>query len=374
MLATVAVTLIALFLSVVLTLGGWGVPLAVAHLAFALGIVPLIFAAMLHFVPVLTRTGDPEAGVKRLPLWAQLAGLVAVVAMQGWLPRGWLHAAAAVDLIFVLILLVWISQRMRRCLGAPHPGTRWYVAALAALLLALLAVLAMPVIPDAWGALRRLHLHLNTLGLVGLAALGTLPVLLPTALGKPDPQAAVWLRRRLWPAVAAILLLAVGAAISWPLAVPGAAIMLVLALGLFGQWARCFGLRTLATDGVSASLLAAVLGLILLLAAGTLHGMGVLAALPVLLAWVVGFLLPLVTGALSQLLPVWRWPGPQIPARHAMRARLAAGGVWRGGGFLIAAGLLLAGANLAAALVLGGTLAIFVVNLAQAIRVPRSTR
>ena len=374
MLATVAVTLIALLLSVVLTLGGWGVPLAVAHLAFALGIVPLIFAAMLHFVPVLTRTGDPEAGVKRLPLWAQLAGLVAVVAMEGWLPRGWLHAAAAVDLIFVLILLVWISQRMRRCLGAPHPGTRWYGAALAALLLALLAVLAMPVIPDAWGPLRRLHLHLNTLGLVGLAALGTLPVLLPTALGKPDPQAAVWLRRRLWPAVAAILLLAAGAAISWPLAVPGAAIMLVLALGLFGQWARCFGLRTLATDGVSASLLAAVLGLILLLAAGTLHGMGVLAALPVLLAWVVGFLLPLVTGALSQLLPVWRWPGPQIPARHAMRARLAAGGVWRGGGFLIAAGLLLAGANLAAALVLGGTLAIFVVNLAQAIRVPRSTR
>ena len=374
MLATVAVTLIALLLSVVLTLGGWGVPLAVAHLAFALGIVPLIFAAMLHFVPVLTRTGDLEAGVKRLPQGAQLAGLVAVVAMQGWLPRGWLHAAAAVDLIFVLILLVWIGQRMRRCLGAPHPGTRWYGAALVALLLALLAVLAMPVIPDAWGPLRRLHLHLNTLGLVGLAALGTLPVLLPTALGRPDPQAAVWLRRRLWPAVAAILLLAAGAAISWPLAVPGAAIMLVLALGLFGQWARCFGLRTLVSDGVSASLLAAVLGLILLLAAGTLHGMGLLAAQPVLLAWVAGFLLPLVTGALSQLLPVWRWPGPQIPARHAMRARLAAGGVWRGGGFLIAAGLLLAGANLAAALVLGGTLAIFVVNLAQAIRVLRSTR
>ena len=40
----------------------------------------------------------------------------------------------------------------------------------------------------------------------------------------------------------------------------------------------------------------------------------------------------------------------------------------------LAAVLLLAGANLAAALVLGGTLAIFVVNLAQAMRVPRSTR
>ncbi len=374
MLTTVGITLFALLASVVLTLSGQGVPLAVAHLAFALGIVPLIFAAMLHFVPVLTRTGDPEPGVKRLPLWTQVAGLLAVIAMQGWLPRGWLHAAAAVDLVFALILLLWIGRRMRRCLGAPHPGTRWYGAALVMLLLALLAVLAIPVIPDAWGALRRLHLHLNTLGLVGLAALGTLPVLLPTALGKPDPQAAVWLRRRLWPAVVGVLLLAVGAAISWPLAVPGAAIVLVLALGLFGQWVRCFGLRTLVSDGVSASLLAAVLGLFLLLTAGTLHGMGVIAAQPVLLAWVAGFLLPLVTGALSQLLPVWRWPGPQIPARHAMRARLAAGGVWRGGGFLIAAALLLVGGNLAAALVLGGTLAIFVVNLAQAMRVPRSTR
>ncbi len=282
--------------------------------------------------------------------------------------------AAAVDLIFVLILLVWISQRMRRCLGAPHPGTRWYGAALAALLLALLAVLAMPVIPDAWGPLRRLHLHLNTLGLVGLAALGTLPVLLPTALGKPDPQAAVWLRRRLWPAVAATLLLAAGAAISWPLAVPGAAIMLVLALGLVGQWARCFGLRTLATDGVSASLLAAVLGLILLLAAGTLHGMGVLAALPVLLAWVVGFLLLLVTGALSQLLPVWRFPGPRTPARDAMRAVLVAGGAWRAALFLLAGLAFIADLTTAGAALLTTAMLLFAFSLLRAMRILRSTR
>ena len=34
------------------------------------------------------------------------------------------------------------------------------------------------------------------------------------------------------------------------------------------------------------------------------------------------FLLPLVTGALSQLLPVWRFPGPNSPARQAMRRQL----------------------------------------------------
>ena len=374
MLTTVAITLLALLLGAVLTLSGQGVPLAVAHLAFALGIVPLIFAAMLHFVPVLTRTGDPEPGVKQLPLLTQLAGLLAVIAMQGWLPRGGLHAAAAVDLILALVLLRWIGQRMRRCLGTPHPGVRWYGAALAVLLLALLAVLAIPLWPDGWAPLRRLHLHLNILGLVGLAALGTLPILLPTALGKPDPQAAVWLRRRLWPAVAAILLLAGGAATSWPLAVPGAAILLVLALGLFGQWVRCFGLRALLADGVSASLVAAVSGLVLMLAAGAVHATGTPAGQRLLLAWVTAFLLPLVSGALSQLLPVWRWPGPQSPARHDMRARLAAGGVWRAGGFLLAAALLLAGADRPAAVVFVATAALFAVNLVLAMRVPRSTR
>ena len=59
MLHTASLTLLALLGSAVLALSGVGSPLAVAHLAFAVGIVPLIFAAMSHFVPVLTRTGDP---------------------------------------------------------------------------------------------------------------------------------------------------------------------------------------------------------------------------------------------------------------------------------------------------------------------------
>ena len=113
MLQTASLTLLALLGSAVLALSGVGSPLAVAHLAFAVGIVPLIFAAMSHFVPVLTRTGDPGRLIARLPGAAQATGLVAVAAMQGWLPYWLLHAAAAVDLVLAAILLNWIAARAR---------------------------------------------------------------------------------------------------------------------------------------------------------------------------------------------------------------------------------------------------------------------
>ena len=374
MLRTASLTLLALLGSAVLALSGVGSPLAVAHLAFAVGIVPLIFAAMSHFVPVLTRTGDPGRLIARLPAAAQLAGLVAVAAMQGWLPYWLLHAAAAVDLVLTAVLLNWIAGRARATLGSPHPGWRWYGAALGCLMLALLAVLLIPALPPYWKALRLFHLHLNTLGLVGLAALGTLPVLLPTALGKPDPEAASWLRRRLWLVAGGALVIATGAAVIWPFAAPGAALLLVAALGLVGQWVRRFGFRAMLADGVAASLLASVVGLLLTLAAGVAHGAGLLPAYPTLLAWGAGFLLPLVTGALSQLLPVWRWPGPAIPARHLMRQKLAATSGWRALLFLAAALALQGGFDVLAGPLVAGGLLLFIGGLLQAMRVSRSTR
>ena len=374
MLTTASLTLLALLGSAVLALSGVGSPLAVAHLAFAVGIVPLIFAAMSHFVPVLTRTGDPGRWIARLPGAAQIAGLAAVAAMQGLLPYGLLYAAAAVDLVLTLILLNWMAARARATLGAPHPGWRWYGAALGCLTMALLAILLIPALPLYWKPLRLFHLHLNTLGLVGLAALGTLPVLLPTALGKPDPEAASWLRRRLWLVASGALVVATGAAVIWPFAAPGAALLLVAALGLMGHWGRRFGFKAILADGVSASLMAAVIGLLLTLVAGVAHGAGLLPGRPTLLAWGTGFLLPLVTGALSQLLPVWRWPGPMLPARQIMRKKLAATGAWRALLFLAATLALLGGFDsLAGVLVVGGLL-LFVGGLLQAVRVLRSTR
>ena len=194
MIQTASLTLLSLVCSAILALSGLGSPLAVAHLAFAVGIVPLIFAAMMHFVPVLTRTGEPGKSLAKLPSAVQATGLVAIAAMQGWLPYWLVYLAAAVDLVFAAILLQWIALRVRATLGDPHPGWRWYATALGCLMMALSAIVLIPVWPTYWHALRIFHLHLNTLGLIGLAALGTLPVLLPTALGLADPQASGW-----WP-------------------------------------------------------------------------------------------------------------------------------------------------------------------------------
>ncbi len=374
MLPTASLTLLSLLASVVLALSGIGSPLAVAHLAFAVGIVPLIFAAISHFVPVLTRTGEPAVIISRLPVVAQAAGLVAVLAMQGIIPRWLVSVAAAVDLVLAGILLNWIAARARATLGSPHPGWRWYGVALGCLMMALLSVLLINVWPAYWKALRLFHLHLNAIGLVGLAALGTLPVLLPTALGQPDPEAAGWLRRRLWLVAGGALIIATGAAIVWAFAAPGAALVLVAALGLLGQWIRRFGIKALLADGVSASLLAAVIGLLMTMVAGVIHGAGLATARADLLAWGVGFLLPLVSGALSQLLPVWRWPGPVTPERLRMRQILASNGQWRSALWLAAAGAFLAGFDqFAAALLLAGVL-LFLLRLLQAVRVVRSTR
>lgn len=374
MIPTASLTLLSLVCSAVLALSGLGSPLAVAHLAFAVGIVPLIFAAMMHFVPVLTRTGGPDRRLAKLPSAAQATGLVAVAAMQGWLPYSVVYLAAAVDLVFAAILLNWIALRARAALGTPHPGWRWYGAALGCLMLALSAIVLISVWPSYWQALRIFHLHLNTLGLVGLAALGTLPVLLPTALGMADPEAGGWLRRRLWLVASGALMVATGAAISWPFAAPGTALMLVAALGLLGQWVRRFGAWPLVRDGVAASLLAAVIGLLVTLAAGLLHGAGIVSTRPSLLAWASGFLLPLVSGALSQLLPVWRWPGPQTPERQLMRRKLASSGSVRAGLFLSSALALLAGLEVLGAALAACGLALFVIAVLQAVRVSRSTR
>jgi hypothetical protein len=148
----------------------------------------------------------------------------------------------------------------------------------------------------------------------------------------------------------------------------------VVVLGLAGQWGRRFGLAALWNDGAAASLSLAVAGMLALLIAGVLHGMGLLSARPSIGAWAAGFLMPLVTGALSQLLPVWRWPGPVTPARGLMRTKLAATGRWRGflfmaAGVLIAAGQTLPGQALAAA-----GMGLFAFGFVQAVRVPASAR
>ena len=322
-----------------LAAGASGLPRqAAAHLAFAVGAMPLIFAAMGHFVPVLTRSGESPPLVRALPLLALAGGLGVVAAFL--LPGAWVGGpglAAVPVLLAAVAMPVWVRIRGRACLGAAHPGLWWYAAACLCLFLALLAVPAMEFRPEHRAALRLFHLHLNTLGFIGLTAIGTLQVLLPTAAGKPDPQAALRLRRDLPFALAGVLLVALGAA--WggmACAAIGLLCLLVPLVRLGAAWLGRFRTEILRRDGAAPSLACALTGLLGLSLLGGLHGAGLVAGLDAIAAFFLAFLLPLVSGAVSQLLPVWLCPGRQGPWHEDTRKHLQRFGGLRGMVFMFA--------------------------------------
>lgn len=286
-------------------------PAALWHLVFAVGALPMILAAMAYFVPVLTRTRMAPRALAALPFAAFLAGLSIV----GWFVHGGeIVRLAAPWAAFAVVagFALWMERRRRACLGRAHPCLRWYAAALACLGLGLMAVGVSPWLPEHAHALRLFHLHVNMLGFIGLTATGTLKVLLPTVIGKPNPTAADFFAPR-QPA---------------PL------------------------------------LLAAVAGLAFSLLHGVAHGLGTPGGRDALPLFAIGFLLPLVSGAVAQLLPVWLRPGIQTEWHRSRRSRLAAFARTRAA-LLLAAGPLAAagsafgyGIGIAAALWLLATMAL----------------
>ena len=329
--------LAAFLFNIVLQLVGEPSPLAMAHLVFTVAILPLIVGAITHFVPVLTRSGGAHRAVQALPVLFQIAGLLAFFHFYGWLARGALHAAAGLLLLACAGFVAWMIGRARRTLGTPHPGWRWYLAAVACLLVGLAIVPVMDYWPDMWLSLRLLHLHLNTLGFIGLTAIGTLQVLMPTILAGPDVEASARLRDDLAPAVAGVFLIALGAAVwspewrlvRWTLLLPGSLCLLYVIGRLALAWIRRYGWSSMAGNGAAASLAGALGGLLLLVALGIAHGLGRLNGHDAVPAFIAGFLLPLVTGALTQLLPVWCTPGKRTAMRDRLHATLGLGGVFR---------------------------------------------
>lgn len=345
LLSTLAVTaLVSLGTAGVLLVTKSAAPQLSAHVAFALGVMPLILAAMTYFVPVLTRSSAPGNAAWWPPLLAWLGGMLTVGAFASDFSSALLGMGAVLGGIAALGLGAWTLNRARNMFGPRHRGLDWYRAALGFLLVALLAVLLMPLFPAQRTALRLFHLHANLLGFVGLTALGTLQVLLPTCLGKADPDAALRLQRELKWVAAGTLLIAVGA--SWPIpevgattgalvAAAGAVIYGFIVLRLLAAWQARFGRTLSRMHGAAPSLVAAAMGLASLIAAGVAHGFGWLPARPAVAGFVVAFLLPLVSGAAAQLLPVWLRPGKQGEWHHVLRARLCRWGGVRGMALLL---------------------------------------
>jgi hypothetical protein len=326
------------------------------HLTFAIGIAPLILAALGYFVPVLTRSAPAPGSVLAAPFAALAAGILAVAYFAA--PEAWplaYPAAAVIALAAVGVVLAWMVGRARTSIGTPHPCIRWYVAATACLAAALAAILAMPYAPEHYIALKRLHLHLNLLGFVGLTAVGTLQVLVPTAAGGADPRAAARLDSDLKWALAGTLLIAAGAAWFPLVAAVGLFLWLSLAIRTGRDWLTLYPERLLALHGAPPSLAGALAGFTLVLLLGAMHGAGTLDPRNAVLAFILAFLLPLVTGALTHLLPIWLRPGPQTAWHEQVRAALGryagaraclfvAGGTLAG--FGVAAGTLVAALGL----------------------------
>lgn len=324
------VSLLSLATAGVLLVTSRTTPQLAAHVAFALGVLPLILAAMGYFVPVLTRSGAAGVAAWWPPALALCGGALAVHSFAGNFWAFGLNLAATLAAVAALGLASWAMSRAHRMFGPRHRGLDWYLAALGFLLLALLAVLLMPLFPAQRSALRLFHLHANLLGFVGLTALGTLQVLLPTCLGQADPDAVPRLRRELKWAVSGVFLIAAGVSLAPPVALAGAALYGAVIIRMIYAWGRRFGTALFQAHGAAPSLAAGTAGLLGLLVAGAAHGAGWLPARPSVAGYVTGFLLPLVSGAAAHLLPVWLRPGAQDPWHSALRARLCRWGGLRG--------------------------------------------
>lgn len=364
MLATLALAALASFAAAVALPWVWPLPPAAhIHLALAVGVMPLILGAISHFVPVLTRSGAPAASVQIIPWLALVAGALAVFSFIS--PNQIYYFAALLALAAASAFAGWIVKRGRSALGKPHPCLHWYLAAIACLMLALAAVAAMAVWPEQRLALKRLHLHLNTLGFIGLTAIATLQVLLPTAVGRPDPQAATRLRLDLKWALGGTLLIAVGSAWLAPLAWLGTLLWALPVWRLGRAWFTLFRAEIRHVHGAAPSLSAALAGFSAALLFGILHAAGVLRPSDSAHAFILAFLFPLVTGAVSQLLPVWLKPGLQTAWHGQIRQRLQWGGGMRGLMFL-GGGLLLAGGWRGGMILAVAALALFLLQLVGA--------
>jgi hypothetical protein len=293
------------------------------HLTFAIGIAPLILGALGYFVPVLTRSAPAPSPVLAAPFAALAAGILAVAYFAA--PEAWplaYSAAAVIELAAVGVVLAWMVARARASIGTPHPCLWWYVAATACLAGALALVLVMPLAPAHYVALKRLHLHLNLLGFVGLTAVGTLQVLVPTAAGAADPRATARLHADLKWALAGTLLIAAGAAWSPLAAALGLFFWLSLAIRIARDWFTLYPERLLAWHGAPPSLGGALAGFTIVLVLGALHGGGTLEPRDAVAAFILAFLLPLVTGALTHLAPIWLRPGAQTGWHERVRDTL----------------------------------------------------
>lgn len=322
MLYQVAITLLAFVTASGLALWRGNVPIVSYHIIFAVGVVPLILGAMIYFVPVLTRSKVPSQSIRLLPYIALLGGLLvtAYFTFPQAVPAG--HYLGSIIIIMTILRIgAWAYYLRIKTIGTPHPCLDWYLAAIFCLFLALCAILAGYFMPSQRAALRLLHLHLNTLGFIGITALATLQVLLPTITQQADANIASRMHQHFKWLVLGTVIIACGAAWHHNLAWIGMALLAIPIIGIIQSWLPSNSKEIVRLHGAATSLAVALCGYIMALVLGTIHAYYLPGINPIV-AYIIAFLMPLVIGAVSYLLPIWLHPGQQTPWHQAARRHL----------------------------------------------------
>lgn len=322
----VAVALLTFIAASILALFHGGAAIVSYHIIFAIGVVPLILGAMVHFIPVLARSKNSGKFIRLLPATTLLGGVLVTsyFAFPQIVPFAH-YLGAAIIIIAVASLGYWAYRLRSKAIGTPHPCLDWYLAAMICLFIALGAILMGHFIPAQRAALRLLHLHLNTLGFIGITALGTLQVLLPTAVQRPDPKVATRMHKHLKWVVAGTLITACGAAwhpgFSWI----GVPLLAIPFFGILKSWLQLYSKEIFKIHGATPALATALCGYAVAVVLGAAHAYHYPYFNPVA-TFIIAFLMPLVTGAVSYLLPLWLRPGQQTTWHQAARKHLGFGG------------------------------------------------
>jgi nitrite reductase (NO-forming) len=288
------------------------------HLTLAGAVSVAISGAMQNFVLALTATPAPSPSV----VWTQFAlvnlgaGLVAFGYARG---HGGIVALGGASFVAAMALLGWFIRRAwRRALNRRHRfPVAMYGAAVGAVLVGgtLGALVGSGAIHDVevWLGLRQAHLTLNVLGWVSLTIVGTLVTLLPTVLRIRIPR---------WHGPATGAALAVGVAlVATGLALRVAPLAAVGGLGVVGgalgtAWLAVAAMRAPRTWPVPIAAKHFVAGVgwfvggSLGLAVALARGLDAFAAYrePYLIAFVGGWIVQVLLGAWTYLLPMAR-PG-----------------------------------------------------------------
>lgn len=287
------------------------------HAALVGGVAQMILGAFLIFIPPLLMTGQTRRDSHPVLFLAINTGAV------GMLVAFWLHRYVWVGLAgsLVIVAFLWLARdawtQMRSSLNSPPLNLWYYAAALLALFAGLAAgeTMALGLVQQSYGYVRLAHIHLNLIGFITLAIIGTMHNLLPTVLNTPlfSPMLAraVFVLMPL----GTVVLIAGFMHSSVPVEIAAGAILLagaaLYAVNLVRTWLASTHKGSAASD----HLLIGTFFLLFTIVLGTLVGANSLSTPPLmpygtlhLVAYthmaLLGFVLNTIMGALSHLIPI----------------------------------------------------------------------